>query len=125
MSISVGTDANATFTVGDDDTAIAMGSGDVPVLGTPRLLAWCEQVTVDALGPGLDDGSTSVGYRIRLDHLTPTTVGDEVLIRAEVTEVDGRQVTLAVTARDSSGEAASGTVTRVVVDRQRFLDRLG
>lgn len=124
MSISVGAEAGATFPVTEADTAIAMGSGDVPVLGTPRLLAWCEQVTVAALAPGLDEGSTSVGFRIRLDHLAPTPVGDELRVRAEVSEVDGRQVTLVVTGEDSSGTAASGSVTRVVVDRQRFLDRL-
>jgi predicted thioesterase len=125
VTASVGAQAVASFTVTDDDTAIAMGSGDVPVLGTPRLLAWCEEVTVAALAPELDDTSTSVGYRIRLDHLLPTPVGGEVRIRAEVAEVEGRQVTLTVTAEDAGGTAASGSVTRVVVDRQRFLDRLG
>lgn len=124
-AIRPGDEATLRFTVADDDTAIALGSGDVPVLGTPRMLAWCEQATVEALAAGLDAGSTSVGFRIRLDHLLPTPVGGEVTVRAEVAEVDGRQVTLAVTATDGQGTAADGTVTRVVVDRQRFVDRLG
>ncbi len=124
MPLSVGAEATATYTVTPDDTAGALGSGDVPVLGTPRLLAWCEAVTVAALAPGLDDGSTSVGYRIELDHLLPTPVGGSVHIRAEVTGVDGRRVTLAVVAEDDGGTAAEATVVRVVVDRQRFLDRL-
>lgn len=135
MGITVGLQGSASFTVGDEDTAIAVGSGDVPVLGTPRLLAWCEAVTVQALAPGLDDSQTSVGFRIRLDHLAPTPVGGIVEIRAEVAEVDGRQVTLTVeateTGRSGSGGAdeatriGEGSVVRVVVDRQRFVDRLG
>lgn len=125
MTIPIGAEATTRFTVTDADTAVAVGSGDVPVLGTPRLLAWCEAVTVTALAPHLDDGATSVGSRIRLDHLLPTPVGGEVTVQAEVVEVDGRQVELAVTATDGQGTAARGTVTRVVVDRQRFIDRLG
>ncbi len=125
MTIPLGAEASIRFAVGDDDTATALGSGDVPVLATPRLLAWCEAATVAALADHLAAGSTSVGHRIRLDHLRPTAVGGEVDVWAEVTEVDGRQVTLAVTAGDGGGEIASGVVTRVVVDRQRFVDRLG
>ena len=125
MAISPGLQASSSFTVTDDDTAIAVGSGDVPVLGTPRLLAWCEAVTVQALGPGLGDGQTSVGSRIELDHRAPTPVGRTIDIEAEVTEVDGRQVTLAVEATDGTTAIGGGSVVRVVVDRQRFVDRLG
>ncbi|MEM9564330.1 MAG: hotdog domain-containing protein [Actinomycetota bacterium] len=125
MTIPSGAEASIRFAVGDDDTATALGSGDVPVLATPRLLAWCEAATVAALAAHLDAGSTSVGHRIELDHVRPTPVGGEVDVRAEVTGVDGRQVTLAVTAADGGGDVAAGTVTRVVVDRQRFVDRLG
>lgn len=124
MTITVGAQASAAYAVTADDTAISMGSGDVPVLGTPRLLAWCEAVTVAALAPGLEEGSTSVGYRVHLDHLLPTPVGGTVRIQATVSAVDGRQVTFAVTADDDAGTAAEATVIRVVVDRQRFIDRL-
>lgn len=123
MTVSVGAGASAAFTVTADDTAIAMASGDVPVLGTPRLIAWCEEVTVLALADGLDPAQTSVGYRIRIDHQAPTAVGSTVEISASVTEVDGRQITLAVTATDQNGEVASGTITRVAVDRDTFIAR--
>lgn len=125
MNIEIGAEAVATYRVAEDDTAVALGSGDVPVLATPRLLAWCEAVTVTALADGLDPGSTTVGYQIRLDHLLPTPVGGEVTVRAQVAAVDGRQVTLGVTALDGQATIGEGTVTRVVVDRQRFIDRLG
>lgn len=109
--------------VGDTDTAIAMGSGDVPVLGTPRLLAWCEEATVLALADQLDEDDTTVGYRIRVDHLSPTPVGAAIEISATVAAVDGRQVTLNVTAVDGNGEAARGEITRVIVNRDKFITR--
>ncbi len=124
MTIRIGAEGSATYTVTDDDTATALGSGDVPVLATPRLLAWCEAVTVIALAAELGQGATSVGVRVELDHLAATPVGATVRIRAEVSEVDDRRVTFAVTADDESGTAATATVVRVVVDRQRFIDRL-
>lgn len=125
MTVSIGASAELTFTVTEADTAIALGSGDVPVLGTPRLVAWSEAATVAALAGELEPGSTSVGSRVELEHLLPTPVGGEVRIRAEVTAVDGRQVTLAATAEDGAGVAGRATIVRVVVDRQRFVDRLG
>ncbi len=124
MTVTIGASATSSFTVTEADTAIAMGSGDVPVLGTPRLLAWCEQATVAAIAAELDEGTTSVGFQIRIDHLAPTPVGAAVDVTATVAEVEGRRVTLTVAAEDGSGTAASGTITRVVVDRQSFIERI-
>ncbi len=123
MTVSAGDSATKTFTVTEADTAIAMGSGDVPVLGTPRMIAWCEEVTVLALAAGLDDGQTTVGYQIRVDHLAPTPVGMAAAVEATVEQIEGRQVTLAVSVNDDNGAAASGTITRVVVDRAKFVAR--
>lgn len=125
MSIPIGAKASATFTVTVDDSATAMGSGDVPVLATPRLLAWCEAVTVTALAPALEPDSTSVGFQIRLDHLKPTPIGGTVRIETEIAKVDGRQVTFDVRGTDGGDTVAGGSIVRVVVDRQRFIDRLG
>jgi fluoroacetyl-CoA thioesterase len=115
------------FEVTDDDTAAALGSGDVPVLATPRLLAWLEAATcaaasaAGALGPG----RTSVGTRVSVEHLLATPVGGRVDATAEVTHADGRLLRLAVTATDGAGRlVATGEVTRVVVDRERFLARV-
>lgn len=121
MTVSPGSTATKTFTVTDADTAIAMGSGDVPVLGTPRMIAWCEEVTVLALASELDDGQTTVGYQIRVDHLAPTPVGMAVDVEATVSEAADRQVTLSVQVSDANGTAAKGSITRVVVDRERFV----
>lgn len=120
---AAGLSATLTFTVGDDDTAAALGSGDVAVLGTPRLVAWCEAASVAALAPHLEPGTTTVGSRIGIDHLAPTLVGTSVTASAVVEKVDGRRIRFSVSADDPAGPIASGTITRVLVDRDTFATR--
>jgi fluoroacetyl-CoA thioesterase len=115
--------ASVTHVVGPQDTARALGSGDLDVLGTPRVLAWCEEATCAALG--LDASRTSVGTRIELEHLAASPVGAEITATATVIYSDGRLVRFQVAAQDDSGALiASGEVRRVVVDRERFLARI-
>jgi predicted thioesterase len=118
-------EATLRFTVTDADTAIALGSGDLPVLGTPRLLAWCEAATCAALEDTLEPGSTSVGTRVSLEHQAASPVGQQVEVTASRSHVDGRLHRFAVAARHVGGKVvATGEVTRVVVDAERFLGRL-
>ncbi len=117
------------FTVSDLDTAAAVGSGSLAVLGTPRLLAWCEAATCAAIDPLLADGETSVGTRIQLEHLAPSPVGQTVEVTARLAYVDGRLRRFSVAARhvgpDGVGKlVGSGEITRVVVDGERFLARI-
>lgn len=118
--------ATLTFSVTDDDTAEALGSGSLPVLATPRLLAWCEAATCAAIEPALPAGSTSVGTRVTLEHQGASPVGAEVEVTASATYVDGRLHRFSVAARHTSDGRVVGTgeVTRVVVDAERFLGRL-
>jgi predicted thioesterase len=117
-------DATLTFTVTDADTAAAVGSGSLPVLGTPRLLAWCEAATCAAIDPTLEPGSTSVGTRVSIEHLAASPVGAEVEVAATAAHVDGRLVRFTVSARSGGKLVGSGEITRVVVDAERFLARL-
>jgi predicted thioesterase len=107
----------------DADTAIALGSGEVPVLGTPRVVALVEEASVKALDGNLDPGTTSVGMRIQLDHVAPTAVGHKVRAEATLERVEGRRLTFAVSMRDERGLVAVGKVTRVLVDVERFLEK--
>jgi len=117
-----GLSARLSYLVTDADTASALGSGDVPVLATPRLLAWLEAATVAALSPAVDAGTTTVGTHVCVDHLLATPVGGRLEVSADVLAVDGRTVELAVSARDGPGRTvATGVVRRAVVDRDRFL----
>jgi fluoroacetyl-CoA thioesterase len=118
-------EATLTFTVTDDDTSAAVGSGTLPVLATPRLLAWCEAATCAALHPTLAEGSASVGTRVALEHLVASAVGQEVEVTASASYVDGRLHRFSVAARNVGGRlVGTGEVTRLVVDAERFLSRL-
>lgn len=124
------TDATLTFVVTEEDTASAVGSGSLPVLGTPRVLAWCEAATCRAIELALPHGSTSVGTRVSLEHLAPSPVGAVVEVTATRVYADGRLHRFAVAVRHAGGTAkdtkvvATGEVTRVVVDAERFLGRI-
>ncbi len=123
MKLAAGLKGEARLVVGDGDTARALGSGDVEVLGTPRLLALLERATLDAVDGCLDAGATTVGMRVQIDHLQPTPIGAEVLAEAYLDKIEGRRITFTVTASDSGGLVAAGKVTRVVVDVNRFMSK--
>lgn len=117
------------FTVAEDDTALAVGSGSLPVLGTPRLVAWLEAVTCEALAAHLPAGGTSVGTRVDVEHLAPSGVGQVVEVQVSTAYSDGRLHRFSVGARnvvdDAPGKVvASGEITRVVVDAERFMARV-
>jgi predicted thioesterase len=96
------------------------------VLGTPRLLAWCEAVTCAAIEPALEPGQTSVGAQVTLEHRAASPVGARVHVSASVAGTEGRRVVFVVRATHEDGsEIAAGEITRVVVDAERFLARLG
>ncbi len=122
--LAAGLSATVERTVGDDDTAAAVGSGSLPVLGTPRLLAWCEAATCEALAPVLAAGQTSVGTRVTLEHLAPSAVGSTIEVTATTVHVDGRLVRFSVGARQNGKLVGSGEITRVVVDEDRFMSRV-
>jgi predicted thioesterase len=123
MQLAPGLAARVKLTVGDADTAQALGSGDVPVLATPRVVAMVEAATVAATAAQLEPGSTTVGTRIELDHLIATPVGRQVVAEAHLVAVDGRRLTFQVALHDGDTMAAQGRVERVVVDRSRFLSK--
>jgi len=116
--------ASATFTVTDADTAQALGSGSLPVLGTPRLLAWCEAVTCTAIEPLLESGRTSVGTRVSLEHLAASPVGAQVEVSATAVHTEQRMVRFQVVARSGATVLGTGEVARVVVETERFLARV-
>jgi predicted thioesterase len=119
----VGATATVELTVTDADTAQALGSGDVPVLGTPRVLALAEAATVAATARRLEPGQTTVGSRVELEHRAATPVGRTVVAEARLTAVEGRRLRFEVIVRDGGDVVALGTVERVLVDRHRFVER--
>jgi len=118
----LGRTATRELVVSEADTAVAVGSGSLPVLGTPVLLAWCEAATCAALD--LPEGQTSVGTRVSLEHLAASPVGAPVSITASVAYVDGRLVRFTVEARMGDKLVGTGEITRVIVDPERFMSRV-
>jgi predicted thioesterase len=123
MPLRPGLSATASMTVTDDDTALALRSGDVPVLATPRVVRLAEEASVQAVAGELGDHETTVGYRVQLDHLAPTAVGGRVDAEATLENVESRRLTFRVSVSDGRGLVAAGRITRVVVERDRFLEK--
>jgi fluoroacetyl-CoA thioesterase len=138
MGLAPGLRASVRAVVSEADTATEMGSGDVPVLATPRLLALAEAASVAAVEPQLSAAATSVGTAASLEHRRASPVGARIDVEAELTEVDGRRLVFSFIVRHSppgSGDevgpgddedlvVGAGTLERVVVDREKFLARV-
>ncbi|MBA3982672.1 MAG: thioesterase [Acidimicrobiia bacterium] len=123
MTLTVGLRGEAKMTVSCEDTARSLRSGVVEVLGTPRLIALCEEASCLAVDRHLTDAATTVGIRVRLDHLQPTPVGGSVSAEAVLRRIEGRRLTFEVSAFDDRGLVAAGKVTRVLVDEERFMSK--
>lgn len=117
--------ATVTLTVGHADTAVALGSGDVEVLATPRIVALCEEATCIAMVAQLEEGETTVGTRVELAHLLPIAVGQQVVAEATLEKTEGRRLTFTVSVTSEKGLVAAGKITRAVVVRKDFLERAG
>ena len=120
MSPRPGLTATTGLVVGVADTAAALGSGDVHVLGTPRVLALCEAATVAALAGHLDPDVTSVGTRVEVDHRRPSRPGAFVQATAVLREVAGRRLVFDVAVTEPDGPVARAVIVRTVVPRARF-----
>jgi predicted thioesterase len=121
MDLSAGLSASVETTVTDADTAEVIGSGQVPVLATPRVVALMEAATVAAVAGRLDAAQTTVGTRVEIDHHAPTVVGATVVAEARLSRVEGRKLGFEVVLREGTAVTAQGRIDRVVVDRERFL----
>ena len=123
MEIIIGLKGEASTLVEKEDTAQYVGSGSLLVYATPCLAALMEGAACAAIEDVLPQGQTSVGTALNLEHLSATPVGLEVRASAEVTAVDGRKITFAITASDESGEIGRATHTRVLVNSEKFLEK--
>lgn len=123
VPVHLGLTAKIDLVVAPGDTAEALRSGDVPVLATPRIVALCEEAAVQAVTGQLHDDQTTVSMRVQLDHLAPAPIGSTVTASAKLEKVEGRRLKFSVSVSDHRGLIAAGKVTRVVVERERFMDK--
>ncbi len=120
-NVKVGLKNTVTDRVTDENTAAHLGSGTLPVYGTPALSCLMEQAAAELVEPLLPDGWTTVGGSMELMHEAPTPVGMSVRAEAEVTAVEGRKIVFAVRAYDEAGEIGKGTHVRFAVAVDRFM----
>lgn len=124
MSLHPGLSAIVEYRVTETDTAASVGSGDVEVLATPTVITLMERAACDAVRGELTPGTTTVGFRVQVDHMAPTGVGTDVRAEATLERTEGRRLVFSVSVRDACGLIAAGKVTRVVVAVDRFLERI-
>lgn len=117
--ISIGLIGKAQKVVNENNTAKTMGSGSLDVFATPALVAMMEEAAVNALN--LDEGQTSVGISINVQHTTATPLGMQVEAKAELTEIDGRKLTFKIEAFDEKGSIGTGIHQRFIVDEVKFM----
>jgi fluoroacetyl-CoA thioesterase len=118
LDVATGSSAVKSFTVGPLDLAIAVGSGDVRVVGTPVVIAWMEQATVEAITSCIEPECTSVGIHIDVRHQVPSVVGETLEVTAVVREVIGMKIHFDVSATTGDRVVAHGTITRAYVARE-------
>jgi len=119
-----GLTGSAELLVGSEHTAPSIGSGVIPVLGTPVMINLMEAAALAAAEHLLPPGHQSLGIHLDVRHIAATPIGMRVRATAELTEVDGRTLTFRVEARDEKETIGDGTHQRVVVNVARFDQRV-
>ena len=120
MSLQVGLKKSLAQVVAENDTALAVGSGSLKVLATPKLIALVEKAAAELVEENLSQELTSVGISVNFEHTAPTPVGMKIFAEVEVAEVDGRKIIFKVTAADEVSEIGHGQHERFIVNREKF-----
>jgi len=122
-NLVLGKTAGVSITVGESNTAIAMQSGSLPVFATPSMVALMEKAACECLVDCLDEGQTSVGTKINVEHTSASPMGTEITATATIEYVFGRRIEFKVTAADGVCEVGKGKHTRMIVDAERFMKK--
>ena len=125
MVLQPGLAGTIEHVVSDRDTSSAAGTSDVPMLATPSIILLAEQATWAALASRLDPGTSAVEHRVEISHLAPTPVGAKVRAEAVLEAVEGRRLVFRISVTDERGLVAAGRFTRVIVSKERFLEKAG
>lgn len=123
MELKIGLTGRADALVTSDKTAAACGSGSLPVLGTPFMLALMEEATCNSLEGRLEDGRSSVGVSMEVQHSAASPVGIKVWAESELTKIDGKMLTFTVTAYDEAGVIGTASITRCIIRSESFVAR--
>lgn len=119
----IGTKHEVKATVTDEVTAAKMKSGSLAVLATPFMVALMEQAASDLCDKYIEEGLSTVGTALNIQHLAPTPVGAKVRAVATVTEYDGRKICFDVEAYDEAGLIGKGTHERFTIKIDKFMQK--
>lgn len=119
-----GLSSQSRTTVAANNTAVAMGSGDMEVFATPAMVALMENAAMKAVADALPEGASTVGAEMNVTHIKPSALCAEITATAVLTEIEGRKLTFNVGARDAAGMIGEGVHVRYIVDREKFLAKL-
>ena len=122
--IALGKTESVTAIVDDSNTAISMRSGSLPVFATPSMIALMEQAACACLLDCVDEGQTSVGIGISVEHTAASPIDARISATATIESVFGRKIVFTVTASDDTGEIGNGKHTRIIVDTERFMKKI-
>ncbi|GEK91414.1 thioesterase family protein [Alkalibacterium kapii] len=111
------------FTVKESETAEAVGSGSVPVLSTPHMIAYMENTAMDLISEELNETDTSVGVLINVNHLAPTAVNKVVSVEAKQTDKSGKEYTYEIKAYVDEKLIGKATHKRMIVDKEEFMKK--
>lgn len=120
--LKVGFSHTSTLTVTNTNTAQTIGSGDLPVLATPAMLALMENAAMLAVANYLDEGATTVGGHINSSHLKPSKVGATVEATATLIKIDRCKLFFHVVAKEGDIIIGEGEHLRFIVDKKRFME---
>ena len=111
--------------VNQEDTAVAMKSGDLSVYATPALVAYLEYTAKELVRKYLEDNETTVGIKMDVNHIKASKVGASIHSKAEVIKAEGKKITFKVEAYEGGTLIGFGTHERFVVDKLKFISKLG
>ena len=123
-SVRQGRTGSARIVVGEEHTAPRVGSGRVRVLATPVMINLMEAAALDAIEALLPAGHQSLGTQLNVGHYAATPVGMGLRATAVVSRLEGRTIEFRVEAFDDKERVGDGTHTRVVVNVERFDQRV-
>lgn len=120
-----GLTGTAETIVRETNTAIAMGSGSLRVFATPCMVALMEQAACNAVDPCFNDSESSVGTLVNITHDAATAPGKKVTATATLVEVEGRKLVFEVTAADEDKQIGKGRHERFIINKEKFMSKLG
>ena len=125
QELKPGLTGTAETVVRETNTALAMGSGSLRVFATPCMVALMEQAACNAVDPCFNDSESSVGTLVNITHDAATAPGKKVTATATLVEVEGRKLVFEVTAADEDKQIGKGTHERFIVNKEKFMAKLG